>query len=93
MNLGSHLGDATMFPGKLLNATAFGHGPSERLFAINMSAASDCCGGRDGVGVVRGGHHHRFDVLLVEQMSKIGIGPGRWMFLRGSRKQALIDVA
>jgi hypothetical protein len=76
-----------------LDATAFGHGPGERLLAIDVSSATNCCCGRDGVGVVRGGHHHRFDVLLVEQISKIGVGPGRWMFLRGSRKQALVDVA
>ena len=93
MNLGSHLGDAPIFSGQFLDASAFGHGPGQGLLAINVPSASNCRGGCHGVSMIRGGHHHRFHILLVEQSSKIGIGPGGWMLLRGSRQSPLVHIA
>ena len=74
--LGPHLNNALILPRGLDHPTALDHVMARGLFHVNVFTRLTGQDRQQAVPVVRGGHGHDVDGLVIQQPAKVLLGPG-----------------
>ena len=74
--LATSLDYPVVLAGGVHHGAAIGNGEAERFFAIHILASLAGVHGEERMPMVRGGDHHRIDVLAVEKLAVVAEGNG-----------------
>ena len=94
MTLIAHLRGDLVFAREISQHACLENGVRQRFLTVDMFAQPDGHRGGGGMGVIRGGHDHRIDVLglLFQHLAKVGILRRLGVTLEHMRRPAGIDV-
>ena len=93
VDLRAHLRDALVPGGGAGNQSGLGHRVRQRLFAVHVLARLQPGHGRQGVHVVRRGHHDGVDAFLIQEVAIVCVNGGTRKALPGLAQHPFVHVA